>query len=83
MEGVLIVRQLEETKKWWYFIQLINEDSMHNLVEAAKQFEDGIPVCCSYDYAIRFDTVEEAHEFAKTRCELNEDEYLLISLFCL
>lgn len=76
------MREPEATNKWWYFIKLLNEDSSHNLVEDAKQHEDGIPVCCTYDYAIRFQTPKEAHDFAKIRCELKEDEYLLVSLFC-
>jgi hypothetical protein len=52
-------------KSYKYMICLLTENCYGDFVEGRYVEGDGMPVCVDLTYAKHFDTVDEAHEYAK------------------
>jgi hypothetical protein len=52
-------------KSYKYMICLLTDSCYGDYVEGEFIEGDGMSVCADFTYAVKFDTVDEAHEFAK------------------
>lgn len=75
-------------RRWKYFIVLNSSDFPYNIVEFKETPDGELPLCCDFDVAINFDSLEELNSWVKENTSLNlencdyhiEGHYLTVNM---